>query len=201
MLSNYLTMKIIGITGGIGSGKSTVAKVFVSMGYPVYNSDLMAKQLINSDSVLIGDIKSHFGQEIYSGNKLDRKKMAGIVFNDPEKLKILNSLVHPAVGRDFESWKKEQSTSIVLKEAAIIFETGIHKSLDATLLVTTPESIRIKRVMKRDNTTKEQVIERMNNQWSDDKKAELADYIIDNSGDKMVIPQVQEIISSIMSGA
>jgi len=192
-------MKTIGITGGIGSGKSTVAKVFVSMGYPVYNSDVMAKQLINSDSILIGNIKSHFGQDIYLGGKLDRKKMAGIVFNDHEKLKILNSLVHPAVGRDFESWKKEQSTSIVLKEAAIIFETGINKSLDATILVTTPESTRIKRVMKRDNTTKEQVIERMNNQWSDDKKAELAEYIIDNSGDKMVIPQVQKIISDLLS--
>ena len=187
-------MKTIGITGGIGSGKSTVAKVFVSMGYPVYNSDLMAKKLINSDPTLIEKIQNNFGKSIYQDGILNRKQLAEIVFNNPEKLTLLNSLVHPAVGRDFESWKKEQTTSIVFKEAAIIFELGLNKSLDATILVITPESTRIERVIKRDNTTKELVLERMNNQWSDEKKSILADYFIDNSGNTMVIPQVQKII-------
>ena len=192
-------MKTIGITGGIGSGKSTVAKVFISMGYPVYNSDDKAKQIINSDPLLIDQIKINFGQDIYSSGKLDRKKLAEIVFKDPKKLQILNSLVHPSVGRNFKAWKENQTTDIVFKEAAILFEIGIYKSLDKTILVTTPEEIRIARVMKRDSVSKEQVIERMNNQWSDEKKSKLANYTIDNSGSEMVIPQVLNIINKITS--
>jgi dephospho-CoA kinase len=190
-------MRIIGITGGIGSGKSTIAKVFISMGFPVYNSDTRAKELINSNIDVIESIKQEFGDDIYSSEGLDRKKMASIVFSDSDKLQKLNSIVHPAVGLDFDKWANSQNTSFVLKEAAILFETGIYKSLDKTILVTCPKEERINRVMKRDSATKEAIEARMNSQWSEEKKKELADYIIDNSGEEMVIPQVISLINRL----
>jgi dephospho-CoA kinase len=190
-------MRIIGITGGIGSGKSTIAKVFISMGFPVYNSDTRAKELINSNIDVIDSIKQEFGDDIYSSEGLDRKKMASIVFSDSDKLQKLNSIVHPAVGLDFDKWANSQNTSFVLKEAAILFETGIYKSLDKTILVTCPKEERINRVMKRDSATKEAIEARMNSQWSEEKKKELADYIIDNSGEEMVIPQVISLINCL----
>ena len=191
-------MKLIGITGGIGSGKSTIAKVFMSIGYPVYNSDTRAKELINSNEELINSIKLSFGDDLYNSQGLDRKKMASIVFNNPEKLELLNSIIHPAVGKDFEKWIDLQNTSFILKEAAILFETGIYKSLHKIILVSAPQETRIERVIKRDNTNQEEVLSRMNNQWSEEKKTELADYVIDNSGNKLVIPQVLEIIKQIL---
>ncbi|MDA9066474.1 dephospho-CoA kinase [Flavobacteriales bacterium] len=190
-------MRIIGITGGIGSGKSTIAKVFISIGFPVYNSDTRAKELINSNIDVIDSIKQEFGDDIYSSEGLDRKKMASIVFSDSDKLQKLNSIVHPAVGLDFDKWANSQNTSFVLKEAAILFETGIYKSLDKTILVTCPKEERINRVMKRDSATKEAIEARMNSQWSEEKKKELADYIIDNSGEEMVIPQVISLINRL----
>ncbi len=190
-------MKIIGITGGIGSGKSTIAKVFISMGFPVYNSDVRAKELINSDEDVINSIKQEFGSNIYSSKGLDRKKMASIVFTDSDKLQKLNNIVHPAVGKDFENWCSTKNSTFVLKEAAILFETGIYKNLDKTILVTCPKEERINRVMKRDSATKEAIEARMNNQWSEEKKKELADYIIDNSGEEMVIPQVISLIKTL----
>ncbi len=189
----------IGITGGIGSGKSVVAKILISMGYPVYNSDDRAKDLINSNPELIAKIKSEFGNDIYTDLGLERKKMAAIVFNDPNKLAVLNSLVHPAVGKDFESWKNSQTTKFVFKEAAILFETGIYKDLDAVILVTAPISIRIDRVQKRDNASKEEIENRMKNQWSDEEKIKLSDYVIDNSGNQLIIPQVTQVIESLGS--
>jgi|TARA_B110000977_G_scaffold89170_1_gene118439 dephospho-CoA kinase len=191
-------MKLIGITGGIGSGKSTIAKVFMSIGYPVYNSDTRAKELINSNEKLINSIKLSFGDDLYNSQGLDRKKMASIVFNNPEKLELLNSIIHPTVGKDFEKWIDLQNTSFILKEAAILFETGIYRSLHKTILVSAPQETRIERVIKRDNTNQEEVLSRMNNQWSEEKKTELADYVIDNSGNKLVIPQVLEIIKQIL---
>jgi dephospho-CoA kinase len=191
-------MKLIGITGGIGSGKSTIAKVFMSISYPVYNSDTRAKELINSNEKLINSIKLSFGDDLYNSQGLDRKKMASIVFNNPEKLELLNSIIHPTVGKDFEKWIDLQNTSFILKEAAILFETGIYKSLHKTILVSAPQETRIERVIKRDNTNQEEVLSRMNNQWSEEKKTELADYVIDNSGNKLVIPQVLEIIKQIL---
>lgn len=190
-------MKLIGITGGIGSGKSTIAKVFMSMGYPVYNSDLRAKEILETDQELIEAIQAHFGKKSYTSQGLDRKRMASAVFSNPEKLALLNSIVHPAVGKDFEKWVSTKKTSFVLKEAAILFETGIYKSLDQTILVTAPIAKRIERVMKRDNITKQEVEARMKNQWSEEKKLQLADFVIDNSGAKLVIPQILSIIDSI----
>ena len=190
-------MKVIGITGGIGSGKTTIAKVFAQLGYPVYNSDNRAKELINTNPDLINALKLNFGSEIYSSNGLDRKKMAGIVFTNPKKLELLNSLVHPAVGKDFSSWIEKQNSSFVLKEAAILFETGIYKSLNKTIVVSAPIETRIERVMKRDSSSKEEIRARMKNQWSEEEKIKLADFVIDNSGKELVIPQVKEIIKQL----
>lgn len=190
------TKQIIGITGGIGSGKSVVANILNSMGYPVYNSDDRAKILINKDSNLILKIKESFGN-VYNTEGLDRQKMANIVFNNPEKLALLNSLVHPAVGHDFDLWVKKQSSSLVFKEAAILFETGIYKSLNKVILVTCPLPIKIKRVMERDSVSQKDVENRMKNQWSDEQKIKLSDYVIDNSGNKLLIPQVQKILNHL----
>ncbi|MEN8928754.1 MAG: dephospho-CoA kinase [Flavobacteriales bacterium] len=190
-------MKLIGITGGIGSGKSTIAKVFESMGYPVYNSDTRAKELINTDEQIINSITESFGAESYTSSGLGRQRMASVVFNNPEKLELLNSIIHPAVGKDFEEWTNQQTTSFVLKEAAILFETGIYKSLDKVILVSAPEEMRINRLIRRDNTDREAIIARMKNQWSEESKTELADFVIDNSGDELVIPQVLRIINEL----
>lgn len=191
------TKKTLGITGGIGSGKSIVGKVLETMGYPVYNSDTRAKELINESPELRAELQLAFGESIYSPTGLDRKKMAGIVFNNTDKLSLLNSIVHPAVGNDFDSWRNNQSTNIVFKEAAILFETGIYKSLDGVILVTAPIQTRINRVIKRDQTTQTEVESRMKNQWSDEEKLKLSDYVIDNSGEIMVIPQVAKLLKTL----
>jgi dephospho-CoA kinase len=193
-----LNKKIIGITGGIGSGKSVVAKILISMGYPVYNSDTEAKELINSNPELIFQIKQEFGNNIYTEDGLDSKKMAYIVFNNPEKLAKLNSLTHPAVGKDFENWVNKQKTNLVFKEAAILFETGIYKSLEGIVLVTAPVKTRVKRVMQRDSVTALEVKNRMKNQWSDERKLTLSDFVIDNSDGVKVIPQVIKMIEEIL---
>jgi dephospho-CoA kinase len=187
----------IGLTGGIGSGKSTVAKVFVAMGIPVYNSDVRAKLLMVKNQEVILAIKNLFGNDIYIDNKLDKQKLANIVFTDISKLAQLNKIVHPAVAKDFETWAKQQTSAIVLKEAAILFEIGAYKHLDYNILVTAPKEERINRTIARDNTTKTEVLARMKNQWEDEQKIPLADFIIDNSGEELVIPQVLEIVKRL----
>ncbi len=190
------TKQIIGITGGIGSGKSVVANLLISMGYPVYNSDARAKLLINSEPDLVQNIKNTFG-DVYNSEGLDRRKLANVVFNQPEKLAVLNSLVHPAVGKDFSSWVSKQQNPIVFKEAAILFETGIYKSLNKIILVTCPLNKRIERVMQRDGVSKIEVENRMKNQWEDEKKMKLADFIIYNSGEELLIPQIEKVIQKL----
>jgi len=190
------TKQIIGITGGIGSGKSVVANILISMGYPVYNSDARAKLLINSEPDLVQNIKNTFG-DVYNSEGLDRRKLANVVFNQPEKLAVLNSLVHPAVGKDFSSWVSKQQNPIVFKEAAILFETGIYKSLNKIILVTCPLNKRIERVMQRDGVSKIEVENRMKNQWEDEKKMKLTDFIIYNSGEELLIPQIEKVIQKL----
>ena len=185
-------MKKIGLTGGIGSGKTTVAKIFETLGVPVYYSDDRAKKIMEFDHDLISAITATFGEEVYVDGKLQRKVLANIVFTDPERLAELNKLVHPAVGRDFRAWCEGMSAenAYVLKEAAIIFETGGHKFLDQVLLVTCPEDLRIERVMARDGVEAQSVKDRMARQWSDADKVKLADHVIDNSPDVSLIDQV-----------
>lgn len=173
-------MKVLGLTGGIGSGKTTVAGFFRELGIPVYIADQEAKRLMEKDEKVRQQIISLFGAEAYHQNLPDRKFIASRVFHDREKLEELNGIIHPAVAQDFERWIKEQKAPYVVYEAAILFEKGGYKKCDFNLLVTAPYSEKIKRLQKRDDSTLEEIEARMNNQWTDEKKAALADFIIEN---------------------
>lgn len=193
--------KLVGITGGIGSGKSTVAKIFEILGIPVYYADDRAKSLMNHDSELKKQIIQEFGEESYtSDGDINRKYLASTVFSDPEKVKKINSLVHPAVGRDFEIWASIQSTPYVLKEAALIFETEGEKKLDAVINVSSPLKIRVNRVLMRDpHRSLEQINQIIDQQIPDEDKNERADFVIKNTENKMLIPQVLEIHQKLQS--
>jgi dephospho-CoA kinase len=184
-------MKKIGITGGIGSGKSTVSKLFQLLDVPVYNADDKAKFLMNNDALLIEKIKNIFGNTIYCNHELDRKKMAAQVFEQPFLLQQLNEIVHPAVFADFDNWCNQyQHLPYILKEAALIFETILHQKLDEIIMVSAPENLRIERVMQRDNISHEQVLARIKNQMPEAEKLNRADYIIYNNKEQLIIPQV-----------
>lgn len=189
--------KIIGLTGGIGSGKSTVAGYFEELGVPVYIADDEAKKLMDS-SEMVDKIQSVFEEKVSENGKLDKKKMADIVFSDPEQLKKLNNIVHPEVRNHFLNWvKAHKDHSFVIKEAAILFESGSYKDCEKIILVTAPMELRIKRVMNRDKVTEEQVLERIANQWSDEKKIPMSDYIINNNDLSEVKKNVSEILKEL----
>ena len=191
-------MMKIAITGGIGSGKTSACIVFETLGVPVYYADTQAKLLMNTDQELKSLITGYFGDDIYCEGELDRRKLAEIVFNDKIALEKLNSWVHPAVARDFEDWYKRQTSRYVLEEAAIIFESGIAHRFDKVILVTANDKIRVERVCARDNIAPETALNRMKNQWSENRKIELADYIIYNDNVNRLIPQVLEIHQQIL---
>ena len=185
-------MKVIGITGGIGSGKTTCCQVFEELGVPVYYADLRAK-LLMVENPLRGKIVQAFGEKAYNGTLLNRTYLSEQVFSSKEKLSVLNGLVRPAVADDFEEWLEEnKAADYVLKEAAILFETGADEHVDITVLVIAPQELRLERVMQRDGTSKEEVQQRMNNQWTQERKVKLADHIINNDGAQLLIPQVLE---------
>lgn len=185
-------MKVVGITGGIGSGKSTVAKVFESLGIPVYKADVRAKALYLKKEVRALVIDA-FGEEVYSGEELNKEALARLVFGNDAYLNTLNAIIHPAVREDFNDWVKEQKAPYVLKEAAILIESGSYKQCDAIILVVAPEEVRIERVMQRDGSTRKEVEARVNKQWSDDRKRPYATYEIQNGGEASVIKQVLDI--------
>ncbi len=173
----------VGITGGIGSGKTTVCKMFEDLGIPVYYADDRAKYLMHHEHHLIDEIKKHFGDDVYENGRLNRKVLADRVFNDKAKVALLNSLVHPAVFRDTERWvedQKEKKVPYVLKEAALLVETGSYKALDKLIVVTAPLHVRIERVTQRDDTTTADIEARMRNQLSDEEKVKLADFVVVN---------------------
>ncbi|HAY3506454.1 dephospho-CoA kinase [Elizabethkingia anophelis] len=176
--------KIIGLTGGIGSGKTTVARFIEEMGYPVYNSDTRAKDLVNESADLKSAIIQLLGKQAYDENGLyDRKYVGSVVFSNDELLKQLNAIIHPAVNKDFHDWLKKQSREIIFKETALLFELKLNLQCDKSLLVTADESIRIKRVMDRDAKTYREVEKVIDNQMPERKKIRLADYIIENNSD------------------
>ena len=183
----------IGLTGGIGSGKSTVAKVFEVLGIPVYYADAAAKRLMNEDEGLKQKIGETFGSETYTNGILNRKYLSGIVFKDATKLQQLNALVHPATIHDADQWLQQQTTPYAIKEAALIFESGIHESLDFVIGVYSPDSLRIQRVMQRDTITREEVLARMDKQMDEEMKMRLCHYVIKNDEQQPVIPQVLAI--------
>ncbi len=180
----------IGLTGGIGSGKSTVAKVFEVLGVPVYYADDAAKRIMNKDEELKEKIKQEFGESVYSDGKLNRKLLAGIVFNAPEKLNQLNALTHPATIADAERWMQSQTTPYCIKEAALIFESGAQEFLDYVIGVTAPAPLRIQRTMQRDGISREAVVARMDKQMDDAIKMKLCDFILTNDEQEMLLPQV-----------
>jgi dephospho-CoA kinase len=174
-----------GITGGIGSGKTTVCKMFEKLGIPVYYADDQAKYLMQHEHFLIDQIKKNFGEDVYVNGKLDRKLLASKVFNDPARLALLNSLVHPAVFRDTERWteeQKEHKAPYTLKEAALLVETGSYKALDKLIVVTAPLNTRVERVTVRDKTGEEEIMARVKNQLPEEEKVKLADFVIANHG-------------------
>jgi dephospho-CoA kinase len=186
--------KIIGLTGGIGSGKTTVAKMFSEFGIPVYIADEEAKKLMDSDEI-IKKVEKVFGKEILSNGKIDRTKLASIVFNNSEKLKSLNNIIHPAVQKHFKDWlKNHESIPFVIKEAAILFETGGNKQCDKVITVIAPQLLRVERVVLRDKSDKKSVLQRISNQWSDEKKVLLSDFVIENIDLEKTKTQVEYIL-------
>ena len=186
----------IGITGNIGSGKTTVSKIFEMLAVPVFFADEAARDVMVTDNILVDGIKAAFGAASYfADGSLNRKYIAGIVFNDESKLKVLNSLVHPATFRAFDNWVSLQNNkaTYVLKEAALLFETDAWKGCDSTILVTAPLKVRVERVMKRSGLTREEIISRDAKQLSERKKAELATYMVTNDESQLVIPQVLQL--------
>lgn len=181
----------IGITGGIGSGKSTVCKALSIMGYPIYNSDERARQLMQEDPQMVRQIKKLFGAESYdSAGKLDRQLIASSIFQHPELRDALNAIVHPAVRADFVRWTDQQQSSLVFQESALLFETGGYRLFDHTVLVTAPEELRLKRVLERDQSNAEAIRARMKNQLPDEAKIPLAGTVIVNDDRQAVLPQL-----------
>lgn len=183
----------IGLTGGIGSGKSTVAKIFETLGIPVYYADDAGKRLMNENEELKNSIQQHFGKETYSNGQLNRKHLSSLVFNNPEKLALLNSIVHPATIKDAEAWMLQQTSPYAIKEAALIFESGSQEHLDKVIGVYAPATVRINRVMQRDNVSREEVISRMNKQINEEIKMRLCDYVLVNDEQQLLIPQVLQL--------
>lgn len=194
----YLVMLIIGLTGGIGSGKSTVAKVFAQLGVPILNADLLAKSIMNTDEIIRNEIIKAFGENAYENNQLNSAYVANIVFKDPFQLAVLNAIVHPATIRESMLWAAKQSTPYVIKEAALFFESGSAEGLDGIIGVTAPNALRIKRVMERDGITRESVIQRMDQQIDQTLKMKLCDWVIKNNEQELLIPQIMQINEVIM---
>jgi len=184
----------IGITGGIGSGKTTVAKIIEQLGYPVFFSDQEAKKLMVSNEKIKTQVLALFGEQAYSNGSLNRDHLAQVVFNKPDLLNSLNQVIHPEVRNSFDNFcVHNEHKKLIFNEAAILFETGAYKSFNFTILVTANESLRVKRVCLRDNITENQVYERLKNQWKDEVKIPLADFVVFNNGEALQ-PQIEKII-------
>lgn len=186
----------VGITGGIGSGKTTICRIFETLGIPVFYADTVAKEIMVNDAILIKGVKDTFGEESYlPGGILNNKHIAGIVFNNADELAKLNALVHPAVFRAFDNWvaKLPNDVPYILKEAALLFESGSYKMCDKNILVTAPLALKLARVTKRDGVTEDQVKARMDKQFTDEKKIKMADYLINNNETDSLITQVMDL--------
>lgn len=191
--------KIIGLTGGIGSGKTTIANHLKSLGIPVYNSDDQAKKILYLPET-IDSLKSAFGNVVFTNELFDKDKLAKLVFNNPEQLKLLNKIIHPAVKVDFENWLKANKNSpLIIKEAAILFESGSYKDCDVIISISAPQEIRIQRVIERDHLTYEEVMSRINNQWTDEMRNKKSDYVIDNQDVEKAFTQAEDVINILLN--
>lgn len=189
----------VGLTGNIGAGKSTVSKVFESLGVPVYHADAEAKKFLDHASVK-NELRIQFGPDVFTEDRIDRKKLSKQVFSNKALLNKLNSIIHPLVKNDLEEWiLRNRSHPYIIQEAAILYESGFYKDYDKVILVYCPYELATQRVMERDNINQAEVELRRNNQWSQERKKELSDYIIYNDEMRLVIPQVLNIHSSLLS--
>jgi dephospho-CoA kinase len=191
-------MKRIGLTGGIGSGKSFIANILEHMGFPVYYSDLRSKELTKSNPSIKTGLISLFGEEVYSDDQLNTQLVATKIFQNEEIRQKVNELIHPIVRKDFEDWVTNQKSTLVFNEAAILFETGSYNNFDANILICAPLELKIKRVMKRENCSKEEVMDRMSKQWSDEDKMKLADFVINNDECNPILTQLELVLAKLI---
>jgi len=189
----------VGLTGGIGSGKSTVAQIFEVLGIPVYYADMAAKKIMNEDEELRSAITNIFGEQAYTNNILDRKYLSSIVFSDPAKLKQLNALVHPATKKDGEAWMQQQTSPYAIHEAALIFEAKVSDRLDFVIGVSSPIELRIKRAMERDKVSREEVLKRIDQQLDEEVKMSKCDFFLLNDEQQLLIPQVLELHEKLIA--
>ncbi len=190
-------MKTIGIAGGIGSGKTTITKVFKHLGVPVYYADTEAKKLMQNSDEIRQQLIENFGTQIYKNQTLQKEILANIIFNDKKALQIVNNIVHPVVKQDFLEWAKRQNTNFVMIESAIMFDTDFYKFLDVTILVLTDEEQRINRVMKRDNLNTEAIKNRIASQKNPESHKNLATFLIRNNDEDEILPQVLNILNTL----
>jgi len=189
----------VGITGGIGSGKSLVSKIFMAMGYPVFNSDEVAKELSDNDPDIISGLKDLFGEDIYSDHRLNRQLLASQIFQNDVLREKVNAIIHPKVRNAYDDLCSKSDSPVIFNEAAILIETGAHKNFDRMVLVSAPELLSIQRVQKRDKTTEENVKPRIEKQWTDAKKREFIDFEIVNDEAQPLLIQVEKIIHHLTS--
>jgi dephospho-CoA kinase len=190
----------VGLTGGIGSGKSLIRRIFSELGVPVYDADSAAKRIMIEDQTVKKSLAEVFGNEIIqTDGTINNKYLAEIIFGDKEKLEKINAIVHPAVHKDFENWAEKQDAPYVLEEAAILFESRANRSMDKVITVCASEEIRIERVVKRDQVSREKVIERIKSQMRDEEKVKLSDFVIYNDRDHIILPQVIDIHTHLMN--
>lgn len=192
-------MIVVGLTGGIGSGKSTIAAMFHELGVPVYNSDERAKLLMNTSKKIRKQLVELLGKKAFLDDKLNKTFIAKKVFNDADLLEQLNRIVHPVVRKDFLKWTKKQDTAYVIQETALLFENNAQDLYDTVILITAPKELRIERVLSRDETSKEQIIARMNNQLDDENKLELANLVIENIDLKSTALKVLKVHEAILA--
>jgi dephospho-CoA kinase len=189
----------VGLTGGIGSGKSTVAQIFEVLGIPVYYADISAKKLMNEDAELRLAITTIFGKQAYVNNILDRKYISSIVFSNPARLELLNSIVHPATKKDGEAWMQQQASPYAIHEAALIFEAKVSERLDQVIGVSSPKELRIKRAMERDKVSRDEVLKRMDQQLDEDLKMSNCDFVLINDEQQLLIPQVLDLHEKLIA--
>jgi dephospho-CoA kinase len=190
-------MKKLGLTGGIGVGKTYVSKVFQQMGISVFNADVEAKNCMAEDKGLMQNVKNSFGKNIYANGVLQKEELAKIVFNNNERLAELNALVHPVVKQRFEDWCRKQTAELVIKEAAILFESDAHLGLDIVICVSATEKLRIERVQTRDGSSVAEIKSRMDKQMPQSKKEELSDFVIVNDGEQLLLPQLIRVLKEM----
>ncbi len=188
----------IGVTGGIGSGKTTVCRIFTALGIPVFAADEEARKIMESDPDVIEQINLIAGRDIYDTGALNRSELAGIIFNNSELLDRVNRVVHPVVKENFGKWESEQHADYVILEAAILFESGSFRNVDMIITVKAPVEERIERVMRRNNLSREQILDRIKNQTDDAYKISRSDFVIDNSDNQMIIPVIMKIHEEIL---